>query len=408
VSVLLRNLLHFGRFLHAAGLDVPAGRMVEVASALDHIDIGRRWDFYFTLQALLVHRHQDLVVFDEAFRTFWRRPPREWSPDDLRALGERRRFGPPEVERPPGVADAPADRPRQVLDTIVQRIAPMSYSSRETSRLTDFAQLTEDEVRQAQEVMAALKWELGQRRTRRWKAGRGPAVDLRRVGRRSVRHGGEPLQLPTRIRKTKRRPLVLLCDVSGSMERYARMMLHFVHSLAGGPYRVEAFLFATRLTRVTRELARGPVETVLKVPRRIPDWGGGTRIGDALHVFNVRWARRVLGHGPIVLLISDGWDRGEPDLVAREMARLQRSCHRLIWLNPLLGSPAYQPRTRGMEAALPFVDDFLPVHNLASLEALGAHLSTLPARRPARSHHARGGHARSLPQPDRGSTRLHS
>jgi uncharacterized protein with von Willebrand factor type A (vWA) domain len=143
--------------------------------------------------------------------------------------------------------------------------------------------------------------------------------------------------------------------------------------------RVEAFLFATRLTRITRELTRrGTAQGVLAVPQRVPDWGGGTRIGEALRTFNVRWARRVMRHGPVVLLISDGWDRGEPDVLRREMARLRRSCHRLIWLNPLLGSPDYQPLTRGMQSALPFVDDFLPVHNLASLEALAAHLNRLP------------------------------
>lgn len=173
---------------------------------------------------------------------------------------------------------------------------------------------------------------------------------------------------------------MLLGDVS--MERYSRMLLHFIHSLAGAPARVDVFLFATRLTRITREIARrGPDETLLQVPRRVPDWGGGTRIGEALRTFNIRWARRVLTHGPVVLLISDGWDRGDPDVLGPEMARLQRSCHRLIWLNPLLGSAEYQPLTRGMQAALPFVDDFLPVHNLVSLEALAHHLNTLPARR---------------------------
>jgi uncharacterized protein with von Willebrand factor type A (vWA) domain len=168
------------------------------------------------------------------------------------------------------------------------------------------------------------------------------------------------------------------------MERYARVLLHFIQSMADRPargMRVEAFFFATRLTRITRELRRhGTAQAMLAVPRRVPDWGGGTRIGEALRTFNVRWASRVLGHGPVVLLISDGWDRGEPDVLRREMARLQRSCHRLIWLNPLLGSPEYQPLTRGMQAALPFVDDFLPVHNIASLEALTEHLSRLPKR----------------------------
>ena len=184
--------------------------------------------------------------------------------------------------------------------------------------------------------------------------------------------------------EVRRRPLVLICDVSGSMERYTRMLLHFVHGLSGREWRVETFLFATRLTRVTREMLRPRATTAVQaVARYVPDWGGGTRIGDALRTFNIQWRRRVMARGPIVLLISDGWDRGDPEILRREMARLSRSCYRLIWLNPLLGSPSYQPLARGMQAALPFVDDFLPVHNLASLEALAEHLNRLHDRRRA-------------------------
>ena len=171
------------------------------------------------------------------------------------------------------------------------------------------------------------------------------------------------------------------------MERYSRMLLHFVHALTGGGRlgRVESFAFATRLTRITRQLVTRKAEVAVpRLPRTIADFGGGTRIGDALRTFNVEWARRVRGQGPVMLLISDGWDRGEPDRLRTEIARLQRSCHRLIWLNPLLGSPDYVPLTRGMQAALPSIDDFLPVHNLASLEALARHLNRLPAHRPAR------------------------
>ena len=172
------------------------------------------------------------------------------------------------------------------------------------------------------------------------------------------------------------------------MERYTRMLLHFIHSLADNWDGVEAFLFATRLTRVTDRLAhRGVDDAIGEVSRTVPDWAGGTRIGDAIKTFNYRWSRRVLGWGSVVLIISDGWDRGEPDLLGREAARLQRSCHRLIWLNPLLGSETYAPLTRGMQAALPFVDDHLPVNNLASLEDLADRLNRLPQHRPARRQH---------------------
>jgi uncharacterized protein with von Willebrand factor type A (vWA) domain len=393
MSFLLDNLLHFGRLLHSLGLDVHAGRMLDVASALRHVDIGRRSDVYFTLQSLLIHRQQDLAMFDEAFRVFWRRPPGEWSANDLRALGEQRRFGKPQVDLPAGDSVATDDSSLATLAEPVERVEPMSYGSHEVSRVKDFALFSEEELERGKAMIAALTWDLGVRRTRRWAPGRGKVLDLRRVIHRNIRYGGEPLSLPTRDRTLKRRPLVVVCDVSGSMERYARMLLHFIYSLSGGPAfaSVEAFLFATRLTRITRELAhRGTPDKVLKIPRRVPDWGGGTRIGNALRTFNVQWARRVMGHGPVVLLISDGWDRGEPDLLRQEMARLQRSCHRLIWLNPLLGSPDYQPLTRGMQAAIPFVDDFLPVHNLASLEALAEHLNRLPTYRPTRTRHHRG------------------
>ena len=384
MSAILPNLLRFGRLLRALGLDVHAGRMLDVAAALAHVDIGRRSDVYFTLQTLLIHRQQDLAAFDEAFRVFWRRPAGEWSTTDLRALGEQRRFGAPHVDT---TAGTPADAGEPSPALPVDAVDSMSSGSQEVLRAKDFGQFTEEELARAHAMIDALTWDPGVRRTRRWAPGRGGVVDLRRVIRRNIRYGGEPVSLPTRDRTVKPRPLVLISDVSGSMERYARLLLHFIYSLAAGDgrpgraIRVEAFLFATRLTRITPELRHcGTAGAVPAIPRRVPDWGGGTRIGEALRTFNVRWARRVLGHGPVVLLISDGWDRGEPDMLRREMARLQRSCHRLIWLNPLLGSPDYQPLTRGMQAALPFVDDFLPVHNLVSLEALAEHLNRLPRR----------------------------
>ena len=389
MSVLLRNLLRFGGLLRGLGLSVPAGRMLDIAAALNHVEIGRRSDFYFTLQALLVHRQQDLAVFDEAFRMFWRRPHGEWSQTDLRAMGEQRRIGSPEQAPTVNVGEQRTSSTR--VET-VERVAPLSYGNAPLSRTKDFAMFTDAELTQAKAMVAALEWTPGRRRTRRWMAASKGQIDLRRVPARSAKYGGELLGLPVRARRLKQRPLVLLCDVSGSMERYSRILLHFAHSLAAnagrlplGVDRVEAFLFATRLTRVTNSLARrGADEAVRQILRELPDWGGGTRIGDALRSFNVNWARRVTGRGPVVLLISDGWDRGDPEELRREMGRLRRSCHRLIWLNPLLGSPDYRPLTRGMQAALPFVDDFLPVHNLASLESLAAHLNALQERsRPA-------------------------
>jgi uncharacterized protein with von Willebrand factor type A (vWA) domain len=381
MTFLLHNLLHFGEVLHGAGLDVPAGRMIDAATALEHIDIGRRTDFYVTLRTILVHRPQDFPLFDDAFRMFWRRPPGEWSTTDLRAMGEQHRFGPPQVDLPP--VDRPAtDAASAALTEPVDRVAAMTYSDREVSRTKDFGDFSDAEFEDARRSLALLSWDVGLRQTRRWAAARrGRTLDLRRLARANRRYGGELLALPSRTRKLARRPLVLICDVSGSMERYTRMLLQFVQGLSARDWRVETFLFATRLTRVTRELRRPRARTaVQRIPRYVPDWGGGTRIGDALRTFNAQWRRRVTARGPVVLLISDGWDRGDPDVLRREVARLSRSCHRLIWLNPLLGSPDYRPLTRGMLAALPFIDDFLPVHNLESLEALAKHLNTLGVR----------------------------
>lgn len=387
-SALLPNLLHFTRLLGALGLDVRAGRTIDVVEAIGHVGVERKRDFYHALRCLLVHRPQDLPVFDEAFRVFWRRPPGERTTNDLRALGEKRRSGRPTVETPAsereGEGDGSPKRPSPTIE--VDEVAPLSYSTQEALRTKDFAQFTDEELGQARRMMAELRWDMGTRRTRRWRSGRGPVPDLRRLLQVNRGRGDELVDIPTRRRREKRRPLVLLCDVSGSMERYTRMLLHFLHCVAGRADQTEVFLFATRLTRITRELQRRTVDQIVpRLPGRIPDFAGGTRIGETLSRFNRRWGRRVLGHGAVVLLISDGWDRGEPHVLATEMARLQRTAYRVIWLNPLLGSPDYLPLTRGMQAALPFIDDFLPVHNLVSLETLAQHLNALPARRPPRS-----------------------
>ena len=383
----LYNLLLFGRLLRRLGLDVHTGRMLDALGVLEYIGVKRKRDFRDALRTLLVHRQEDLSLFDEAFQVFWRPPKNEWTTMDLRSLGEQRRYRQPQVGPPPPGSDSQGQGSGDAeTGQDVDRVdLTQTYSSREVLRVKDFARYTTEELVQAQGMMAELNWQLGRRHTRRWVRGEGPALDLRRVLRHNVRYGGELLDLPRRRRKEKPRPLVLICDVSGSMERYTRMLLHFIHSLATGPDQLEAFLFATRLTRITGHLAhRGVDEAISEVSRAVPDWAGGTRIGEVLKVFNFRWARRVLGWGTVVLVISDGWDRGEPEMLRHEIARLQRSCHRLIWLNPLLGSPTYQPLTQGMQAVLPFVDDLLPVNNLASLDDLARHLSTLSPQRAAR------------------------
>jgi uncharacterized protein with von Willebrand factor type A (vWA) domain len=249
------------------------------------------------------------------------------------------------------------------------------------SRTKDFADFTDAELAAARVLLQRLPWILSRRRTRRWQRASRGQPDLRPLLRMTLMRSGDLTELPRRERRTAARPIVLLGDVSGSMERYSRVLLHFVHGLSHSGTRVETFLFATRLTRVTRHAReRGGAQAFARVARQVQDWGGGTRIGEALHTFNTRWARRVIRNSPVVIIVSDGWDRGDPALLERELARIRRSCRRLIWLNPLLGGPGYEPLTRGMQAGLRHVDDFLPARNLASLAQLAEHLAALPVR----------------------------
>jgi uncharacterized protein with von Willebrand factor type A (vWA) domain len=378
---LLHNLLLFGRVLRGLGLDVNTGRVMDLVKALGTVQVGRRDDFYFAARSLLVHRQEDLALFDQAFTQFWRPPTSGWL-TGLMVLGTRQR-------RRARVAPAPARKPEESdgqgngddKPPVIE--VTRTYSAAEALRRKDFSQLTADEYAEIKGLIAHLSWKLDQRRTRRHRPGRGAQFDFRRTLRRNLKYGGQLLEWSYRERKHKSRPLVVLADVSGSMERYTRLLLHFVYGITlglGQP--VESFVFGTRLTRITRQLQTEDVEQALReVSGAVLDWAGGTRIGESLKAFNFNWGRRVLGRGAVVLIISDGWDRGEPDLLAREMARLQRTCHRVIWLNPLLGSPEYEPLTRGIQAALPFVDDFLPVHNLASLEELADRLAGLNEQR---------------------------
>ena len=371
----------FGQVLRRLGLGFGSGELLDLVRAADYVSIGRRQDFYYAARCLLVHRRQDLPLFDDAFKVFWRRPAHGVSTRELRSMGEERRYRTPRIG-PPSGADgegAPGSSDPQPVVELNR-----TYSAQEVLRAKDFAEYTPAEISQARHLLTELAWDPGQRTTRRLDPGSGEELDFRRSLRNSLRFGGELLDLSHLQPRTKPRNLVLICDVSGSMERYTRMLLHFAHTIAAGLGRVEAFLFATRLTRITRHLRyRSVDQAVNQVSRSVPDWAGGTRIGDTLKTFNYQWARRVLRSSSVVLVVSDGWDRGEPDLLSREMHRLQRSCHRLIWLNPLLGAAGYQPLTQGMQAALPYADDFLPVHNLNSLEALARCLSQMsPHRKP--------------------------
>ena len=379
MSNLLENLLIFGRVLRREGIDVHPGRMLDVVEALGHVNLGARDEVYHACRALLVHRPEQLGIFDRVFADFWR-AHRDADVQSDTTSGEPRSSADAieiilELEDPTTAGgDADGDAPAPETGVKI-------WSDRGGLADKDFAAFTAEEIAEARKALARLVWNPGLRRTRRWVRGRGTRVDLRRAIAESLRSGGDVVTLPTRKRRVRPRPLVLLCDVSGSMEGYSRMLLHFAHALTSRHQRVEAFLFSTQLTRITRQLnARRPDEALAAVSRSVPDWSGGTRIGGAIKEFHQRWGRRVLNGGPVVLLISDGWDRGDPEVLRVQIARLQRRCHRLVWLNPLIGTTGYSPLTRGLQAALPYVDDFLPSRTLTNLADLAAHLNTLATR----------------------------
>ncbi|MEM7352374.1 MAG: VWA domain-containing protein [Acidobacteriota bacterium] len=377
---LLHNLVLFGRALRRLGIDTTLSQILTVVDALERIELGRRQDFKDASRTILVQRHEQIEIFDRAFDLFW--SARAIKPRQKIDLGRmlRRTVRPKQtvVAAPAddtATGSAPSDE-EQVLDLRA------TYSAGEVLRHKDFAQLSDEEARIVRRLMLERPWRIEPRRTRRKVvASDGPYLDLRRTLRRSLRRGGEPIDLEWRKRREKPRPLVVLCDISGSMEAYSRIFLQFIYALSTATDRLEAFVFGTRLTRISRQLRNRKIDIALRqAAAQVVDWGGGTRIGESFKRFNYDWGRRVLGRGAVVAVLSDAWDRGDVDLLERETARLRRSCGRLMWLNPLLGSPGYEPLTRGIRCVLPYIDDFLPVHNLTSLEQLGHLLARLGKR----------------------------
>jgi uncharacterized protein with von Willebrand factor type A (vWA) domain len=391
---LLGHILRFGRMLRLMGVQVSLRQMLDLVEATQYVPITEQLNFYCAARALLVNRREDLPVFDQAFEIFWRSIHQPQLDQKRSGPGKRARLpgepdaGPPGGEQSEQLEHAPGEGAGE--PTLAAQIA--RYSPLEILRHKDFGEMSWEEIQAAKRAIAQLDWKLGERRTRRYHPGHKGRLDLRRVMRDNLSKGGELVTLAHRMRAHHPRPLVILCDVSGSMERYSRMLLHFIHALTHGltGVDVEAFVFGTRLTRVTHHLRHKDVdESMDQVGKTVLDWSGGTRIGEAIKTFNFQWARRVLGRGAVVLIISDGWDRGDVDLLTCEMARLQRSAYRLMWLNPLVGANEYQPSQRGMAAALAFVDDLLPGCNLASLEQLAGVLSDVRLHRPERKQHPR-------------------
>ncbi len=376
------NVLHFCRVLRRAGLPVGTGRALAALAAVRAVGVARRVDLYWTLHAVLVHRRDQRELYDQAFRLFWRNPDRA-NRFPLPSLAEDLPPPPPQAASR-RVAEAllpglgPRDRadrpPRPEADAV------LTWSDREVLRHTDFEQMSAAELAAARRAIAAMRLPVREAPTRRFAADpAGARIDLRQTLRRSLRAGGAGIALARRRPRTRPPPLVVLCDISGSMSRYSRMLLHFVHAVATDRDRVHAFVFGTRLTPVTRALRHRDVDAALAgVARSVADWSGGTRIGDCLRAFNAAWSRRVLGQGAVVLLITDGLERDDTATLTAAMDRLHRSCRRLIWLNPLLRYAGYAPRSQGARAMMPHVDEFRPVHDLASLDALVAALSGPP------------------------------
>jgi uncharacterized protein with von Willebrand factor type A (vWA) domain len=383
---LLPRLATFARLLHDAGLEAGPGRLTDSARALLHIDLRQQEDFRSALRSVFVSRKEELPIFDAAFDIFW-------APPDPRILAGAIPGRPRPLPLPPEKARAwmqllglNSSRMPREQEGDPPPVTSSGYSAQELLRRKDFEDLTWQETEQVKRLLQQSPWRIAERKTRRLRASSRGRVDLRRTARRSIRTSGEMVSLLHRQPRLRRRPIVLLCDVSGSMEKYSRLLLIFAHAIARRED-VETFVFSTRLTRITRLLRRRDLDRALAdVTKQVHDFSGGTRIGQAMAEFNRRWARRVLGHGAVVIVVSDGWDRGDPSQLEHELIRLHRTAHRLIWLNPLLGSEGYEPLTRGMQAALPHTDDFLAAHNLQALDELGRLLAGLDRhRRPRRA-----------------------
>jgi uncharacterized protein len=370
-----RHVVTFGRVLREAGLEVGPGRLADALTGLDLVDLSRRDDVYWTLRQTLVSRWEDLDAFDAAFAAWFLRAPtapvfrQGTETTSLRLL---RRTS--ETKRDEGDGgDAKEEQ------------TSLGYSPEELLRRRDFADMTQEELENVSRLICEIASGRPKRRSRRLRPHhRGPDLDMRRLVRASLGTGGEAIERAFRSRVHVPRKVVVLCDVSGSMEAYSRALILFLHALARSGRGVETFAFGTRLTRLTREIViRDPEGALRAAAERVVDWSGGTRIGHSLKTFNDEWGRRALTRGAVVVIVSDGWEREDAAVVGHEMARLARQAYAVVWVNPLKGHPDYQPLAGGMRAALPYVDRFLSGHNLASLEELAEVLIGIERRHAA-------------------------
>lgn len=375
-QVFLENLILFVNTLRRAGLPVSSEQTMEFSRALTLINIGNRDQVYYSARTLLISRYEHLRLFDFLFNRFWqhftadttsrpqkaphapRHDRKHHRPLMMTYMAENAQHDAPEIE----VADK-----------------SNTSSNIEVLRHKDFSDLTSSELEAVKAIITSMRWKVSLRRTRRFVSDtRGERLHMRKIIATAVKHGGVPVKFAYQDRKIKQRPIVLLADISGSMEKYSRLILQFFYCLSQSLSDVETFVFGTRLTRITHALKLKNIDRAIEeAAYDVVDWSGGTRIGESLHSFNHQWSRRVLRRGAIAIIVSDGWERGDTNLLKKEMRYLHHRCHRLIWLNPLSGRQTYQPLVGGMQVALDYVDDFLPINNLQTLTSLANHLQSL-------------------------------
>lgn len=381
---LAENIVYFARALRAAGMPVGPGAVLDALEALNVARVGARDDFYWTLHAVFVKRHEHTILFDQAFKIFFRKRGyiekliASMIPQTLEPAAKSPAPGAQRIQEAlfSGLNERAKDQSENEVD------ARLTVSDREVLQKKDFAQMTAAEIAAAKDAIARLTLPLDEVRTRRLTQNRrGHLIDIRRTLRASMKAGGAVIDLKYLGPRLREPPIVALLDISGSMSEYTRLFLHFLHAVTDARKRVTTFLFGTRLTNVTRAIRqRDPDEALAACSANVADWSGGTRIASSLRIFNKQWARRVLGQGAVVLLITDGLERDADDTLAFEIDRLHRSCKRLIWLNPLLRFHAFEARAKGVQTMLPHVDELRPIHNLDSMKELVRALSGAPGK----------------------------
>ena len=389
-SKLVTNLMHFGRVLRSTGMPVGPGKILDAVDAVKSVSVVNRKDFYWALHAVFVNRRDQHDLFDQAFHIFWRDPRLLERMLGLLIPKDQAEEENPEAEAPskriaeamsPG--DQENDEHEEEKEPELEVEATLTASDNELLQRMDFEDMSADEISAAKTAISRMRLSIQNIITRRYQSThRMDKVDMRSTLRSAMKSGSGVIPLQFRTHKKRPPPLVILCDISGSMGRYTRMLLHFMHAITNDRDRVATFLFGTRLTNVTRHLRYKDIDIALsKCTDSVEDWSGGTRIGESLKNFNQHWSRRVLGQGAVVLLISDGLDRDAGRGLTLEMERLHKSCRRLIWVNPLLRFEGFEPKSQGIRAILPHVDEFRPVHNLESLTELIEALNSQLVRR---------------------------